>query len=383
MEQYSINVLAEDFESAHKKVVKVIRKVEKLGLSVDYYIGKVEESEHKGEKYLTRNIVVEVEEPILKHEGFTYKATLEKSDVGNLIYTRLSDDFSEYFNAKFRCDHCNTNRDRKKVHLFEDENGNDLLIATTCSKEYFGEDFHKVINNSLKGFDLLQQFVDYQDLELLDVEDHISKFHTGGDLDNFIDYALYVIISNREYISRDKAEYQQRLSTGDLVENTIAKGRPEDFDKVIGEYNDLEKIRNFWKDQLEKDRTPFANNVYTSFYATKFKKGLIAYGVWVYLNTATNLFTINTIDEFYGEAKKRYDLELKVTNVSSGYSDYGWWESVSFVDRDGHRFNWFSSSCSDAVEEAKKTSKFVKLKGTVKEHKTYKGKKITQLTRVK
>ena len=376
MENYSVTFFASEKETIETEIVKVKRKLNKFNVPYKYSFSDTFKSDCK--QFLLQTVTFDIENEVISYDGFEYLATLEKAkDKLNYVYSESKEDFSQYFEVKFRCDHCNTNRDRKKVHLFRDSNGNDKMIASTCSKDYFGESVQKKIESVLKVFDIFYKLS--EDFE--PSEEKMGSFYKEFDVRSYIQHSLYICLKHKEYISKERAESEVIMSTINYIDETFEKF-PNDFYDIINGY-DFVNVIEYWENKVKEDRSNFSNNVYLSFYTSNPKKGLIAWGVWSYLKDGLKLFEVKTKDEYFGEIKDRCELELKVVSVNSGSGAYGYWELFSLVDRDGRNFKWFSSSSNDNIQKSIDTNDFVKVKATIKKHEEYKGKKQTMLTRVK
>lgn len=79
--------------------------------------------------------------------------------------------------------------------------------------------------------------------------------------------------------------------------------------------------------------------------------------------------------EFQGSVGQRLDLHLTVTNVYQGDNYYGHYTIHTFEDKDGNVYVWTTNAKSWKIGEVKH------IRGTVKEHKTFKNVKQTILTR--
>ena len=385
MEAYTITVLQDTLTEAKLQVIKLINKLKRFGIESKVTFGSPKLTRINKDNFLTTDINIEVDGIVVKHEGYDYIATLEKcSEDFNFVYTHLEEDFSEYFDSKFRCDHCGTNRDRKKVHLFRDSNGEDKIIASTCSKEYFGGNVNGEINSHLKAFDALEIFTNKFDFSFEDGEESSIGRSGGKDIHEFVKRCLYVCLTEREYISSSKAEEQLLVSTVQTANSYGGHGNsfPNDFHEVTGKY-DLNGIIDYWEDLFNKEKTTFHHNIYASLCSSNFKDGFVAWGVWSYLKDCLGLFKVETLNEYFGEVKEKVELELKVTTCKTGSSSYGWWELINFVDKDGRVFVWFTSTVNDRIEESKKDGSFLKVKATIKKHEEYNDTKQTYLTRVK
>jgi hypothetical protein len=84
-----------------------------------------------------------------------------------------------------------------------------------------------------------------------------------------------------------------------------------------------------------------------------------------------------------GKVGERLTLTLKITRIFTHEGDFGCTFIHGFRDEAGNDYVWFGSSLlSDASGKRFEAGSTVTVKGTVKGHNEYKGRKQTQLTRV-
>ena len=101
---------------------------------------------------------------------------------------------------------------------------------------------------------------------------------------------------------------------------------------------------------------------------------------WSVLEAKKKLAEISLADgDFIGEVKERLrNLTLSLVSRYKSENYYGVSECLNFKDDDNHNFCWWTGTLPK-IEVGEK----VIVTGTVKEHSTYNGKKITVLTRCK
>ena len=86
--------------------------------------------------------------------------------------------------------------------------------------------------------------------------------------------------------------------------------------------------------------------------------------------------------EFFGAVGQKVELVLSLERRSSYETQWGTATIYAFVDDKGRHFIWKTSTWLEAMDNANAGDKFI-LKGTIKEHSEYKGRKQTVLTRCK
>ena len=84
------------------------------------------------------------------------------------------------------------------------------------------------------------------------------------------------------------------------------------------------------------------------------------------------------LNDYFGEIKKRYDLELTVKSIGGFEGEWGYTTIYKMQDQDGRMFSWFSTSHKVKLAEGET----YKCSATVKDHKEWKGNKETMVTRL-
>jgi hypothetical protein len=326
--------------------------------------------------------------PVVQWEGYTYIATLKK-EVGdektNQVFAiNNEEDFSRYFEAEFRCDHCKTHRFRKTVHIFRKETGEELMIASSCAKEYFGID---VAGELRKIFNLLYRIRFSDDLEEFG---RCYRYIEPLDTPLFMKYCYAVIKSTGMYVSKkmeegsstvEKAAYLNFGKGFTNQEKEYLKEQREKVEELTKDFNP-ENVYEYWKNK--NDYSTFTNNVQVALEMLDPQQGLIAWAVYEYMKEVEQFgqATKNiTQSEHVGEKGKRVDFKINVLGIREFDSSYsnGKTYLIEMTDDKGNILNWWASNPHSSFEEGAELS----IKGTIKDHKEYKGKKITLINRCK
>ena len=72
-------------------------------------------------------------------------ASVERGELGNLVYSHLENDFSHLRQAKLTCDHCQVKRQRNKHFVLHSNEGEEKVVGSTCMKDFLGIDPSKAI----------------------------------------------------------------------------------------------------------------------------------------------------------------------------------------------------------------------------------------------
>lgn len=311
------------------------------------------------------DIKIVIQNPILQYKGYIYIATLKRElkniENGNQIFSNLKEDFSEYFNINFRCDHCKTNRKRKIVHLFRNEEGKDLMIASSCSKEYFGinlgSKLDKILNVYNKQDSILNEF------KLMSVQWK----------QNFFDTIYYANIVSS--LLRKRKEYYKEVSTEALeLYNLQAKITPT---------LNASKFYQYWEDKREINN--FVHNVKTALRMLKPQAGLIAWAVWEYLDKVEDIKNekIKIVNEWVGNIGQTIFFTAKILSKKDHVSDWGNSYIVKMLKSDGKVLTWFAGGKWYSIVNDWNIGDIFSGKARIKSHDEYRYEKYTTINYVK
>lgn len=381
----------EGFETLKDKVKKLNKRAKKIGygeLSIEasepYFI------KHWDEIYLNNwwekvcDVIIKGEMP--QYKNWIFVGTVEGYPNGkNILYInpkivekiRENVDIEKYRSEKSHCDHCKINRFRKNTFLIYNIETKELkTVGSTCIKDFFGHD--------IPTFNLFSKIMkEFEDGNFYDIKEK-CKFI---DLKSYLACACQVIKEDG-FVSKKKA-YERGLDpTVDTVNNyyfdkniqILHNFKIEDYNRELAEkvfeWGKPLKDRENLNDYLYSLSVIFENECFEIKAA-----GFVVSSIHAYKNEM-NLYETKKESNYVGEVKKRYEFELNIDKLLPFQSDFGVVFMHCMSDNDGNQFVWFGSKVlinGDGVHAD--TGDVVKIKGTVKCHKEYKGIKQTQLTR--
>lgn len=352
------------------KISKLQKKALKHDITISYEILELHTEYKKGELFSFHIVTVSYDKPMIQYKGYEYIATLQKTDNGNMVFSdNEGRDLTKYFDMAFRCDHCKTNRNRNKVHLFLDSNGNDLMVASSCAKEYFGINIY----DKIEGFTVLYE-------KLMNLEDEFeneSKFKSEIDINELLLKTFYVINIDKRYYSSNKPDSYGN-TTIDYV-NALNPIKASDYIEVTQNFN-LDSFYEYWQTKVADDKTEFNNNIFLSLSTSVVKSGLVVYSVFDYVLNATELIqkksTSVVKNEYYGEIKDKIEFTGEIVKTGSYESKYGITYIYTIHTTDNYVLVWSTNKVLDTGLKAT-------FKGTIKDHDEYNGQKQTKITRCK
>jgi len=283
--------------------------------------------------------------------------------------------------TEIHCDHCGHKRYRTHSMLMKKlDDGGYREVGSTCIKDFFG--------HSPKAFLWMAQ-ISFTDI-ISEIEE--EKFGGGGgthcyDLNQVLAYTSLAIRKDG-WVSKGAAYDDPSLTP--TVDNMFFYMNPPDKYKGREEFiptvKDIELAEATVKHFLEIDP---GDNDYLTNCVKLAKLGYVPIkmvGVACSMIASYKRELAKTLEkkdrpesDFVGEVKDKIEVEtVKVVFVTEVYSDYGPSSLYIFVDETtGNKFKTFYSGKTWSAE----MGEYVTLKGTVKEHQTYKGEKATMLTR--
>jgi len=387
----------ENIALAEEKIAKLNKTATKLGCTpIVLTILDVEDREfevNRSNSLDTRTIIrkfytVEVlgTAPVLS--GWSFVAKLDH-DYSVPVITSLPDVKVPkiYRNHDASCDHCKSNRARKITYVVQNvETLEYKHVGKSCLKDFLG---HVSPTSALRFFEYLASFTD----ELLGFEEpNTGRVVERYDL-KFV-LALATKISNAYgYVSAKKArsEYDEHdnpkyTATNSDVSSYLFYPRwkqdfVEDFGDVVEENRTFaDEVIEFFKAKSDDSDYIFNLQNLIAEGAIKSKEfPIVVSMVGVYINHLAKekeAAETKKLNEWFGEAKKRQDAEVKVISIHPFETQYGISYVIKMIDADGRSVVWFASN--KTLDEGCS----YKVKLTVKNHDKYKGWKQTIVNRV-
>jgi hypothetical protein len=323
----------------------------------------------------TRVIVIDVEVngdlPVVN--GYSYVASVERTDNGNLVTGGDGVDLSKFRNSDLTCDHCNTTRNRKKTIIVKDSDGNLLQVGRSCVKDFLGVNFE----SELKGLESL--FVYFRDS---DGGDNTTNGSVGFPIEGFLARTAAEIRAHG-WLSSGSAWENGGISTKDVV---LISYDPRKKGQVIEvEDEDIETAKKAFEWVLSVDPdSDFLHNIQVvakNGFVTYKTAGFASAIVFGYQKDNEKLIRKGvdfSKSEFVGSVGTRITIKVKVLSKKVVNSFYGDSTLITFVTPDGNIINTFASGSISEVPVDEELT----IKGTVKKHNVYRENKQTVLNRV-
>jgi hypothetical protein len=389
------------------KFAKFVKRAHKIGCEVPSYtvvgeshevlqvvVGK-EEDQFGRERDLVEERVsvfthITIHNPLVVVAGYTFVATLEHTEEGNLL--RKVPGVSESLPTKYRdcgpwCDHCKMNRRRRDTFVVRhEETGEYRQIGRNCLADYLGKDAERAALQAELACDVS---------ELGEACEGESSYGCDGGssydmLDKFLAYVADVI-THVGWISNTVAKQTDRLSTSSIAYTHMHPSKEDIrrgllFRTPTAGSSETAKLAIGWASSISDDEV--SDNDYLHNIRVIARRGIISYKQHGYAASIVSGYQRHMLDlkrkeyaithpsEYVGVKGERSTFKVLVGKVITLDGAYGT-TYMHLMQQVGtnNAIVWRSSGeCLD-------TGKEYNVSGTVKDHSEYKGVKQTILTR--
>jgi hypothetical protein len=335
-------------------------------------------------------IIIGIEGETPRLNGWQFAATLIHDENGNTVRRMpsfdLEADLTAYRTADpSNCDHCKLDRRRTDTFVvYNADEGKTMQVGRQCLKDFLGFNDPLAIARHLER---IQEF-----MGKIESDDEGGYNQRGPAMESTEYFLTHVATMIREFgwISKSQAGYEQTPTADAAMWNLLDYGKTNEYGKKLYvEYTDEDKAmataalahcrEKFSKDSDNEFEYNMAVNLAGDFFNER-NKGFVAYAVQAYLRDTQEQIerevAAKNPSEHVGTVGERQVFNgLTVTAITAIESFYGVSDLHMFIDADGNKFKWFSSSKTLKVGET------YNLKATVKKHDEYKGEKQTLITR--
>lgn len=371
------------------KIDAANRRAEKAGIAGRFsYTVEFWQKEHTDRetqvKFYTQMVNLVLDRPAVRHEGWTFLASLQwDEEAGLLIHSVPGAELGDrsQFDA-CRCDVCHTNRQRNDTFVVENEQtGERLQVGRNCLAQFMG-----IVPAGLwmLTWDDLSSSLPDEEAESYGQSARIARLPLLTVLQ-----ATVAICLESGWVSRAKAEAEQKLATSSLVMNMFAPlGREE---------------QAWAKERWEVARSEYAVSLANQIRETALAAGgegdymsnlrallrsetvearnlaliVSAYAVWQREQEVAVARRTITGSQWLGSVGAKIEVTGKVASLRHIEGQYGV-TTLLVVESGTNVVKWFASGVKEFEIGAA-----IRLAGTVKAHDEYKDRKETVLTRCK
>ena len=148
MPEASCHINAWNEDRLHNRIAKLAKQAKKIGVAApevafsDYH-ERVNPETGNNEVWCLATLQFE---DIKIAGGWRLVASIEKGDLGNMVYAINGKDYSHLRTQTLTCDHCQTKRKRNKHFILVNDEGEEKCVGSTCMKDFLGVDPAKALN---------------------------------------------------------------------------------------------------------------------------------------------------------------------------------------------------------------------------------------------
>lgn len=433
-------VASDELDYIKKKLEKLNRRAAKIGCAPivltilkeeEVHVEKVDDDGFK-EDVTKKVVTIDLRGEPPKIAGWTFVATVEPADVEtgdepvNLINKMPGITYDvpvEYrHTSMFTCDHCHTKRQRNEIFVIRHENGDFKVVGRQCIKDFMG--YHANPNELVR---LAQDYANFvgevrsglgggRDEPICKRDEFIFRaaylvrkfgYHRGGDYDEYgmmqqaTKWATWETFwINYDYrkpeTKRDDPFYGFFYNVDGTTPVTFGMTRNPRYGKTMTE-SDYKETKEYYdaamkylcEDLLageEDNLNDYLYNLKTIMnmrYISRKHAGYAASIIRVYQKHLGQEEERKKREksEFQGVVGQKITIpDVKLVDTHGFDSQYGWSELLTFSDKQGNYYKWFTNTRAKlnlAVGDV------VAIVATVKKHDEYKGAKSTVVTRAK
>lgn len=379
------------------KFAKMAKRAKKLGLPEPTFtevcdpVRRQKKDEITGfvtKTWLEHHIVVDPGCAVVKVQGWTFIATIQHTEEGNIIRKVGNAEIpTQYRTVTNLCEHCNTSRNRKDTYILQHEDGKYKQVGRNCLADFFGHD-------ALMYAERAQYLTDIDALGK-SMEDEMGFGGGGGpSYDPLEVYLAFVAecIKLDGWMSRGKARDLNmegcatcEVALKHLHPRLAPQGYKFMFKVPTEESYKLADSAIEWAAGIEGEEIPdYLHNIRTIARRMVYEgrdMGLAASIVAAYQRHLSTLRWKELqakraeVAQHVGNVGDRIRVKVVVEKVVQCDSMYGTSHLHIMSDNDGNVFIWFSSA------GAYETGAELVLKGTIKKHDVRDGVKQNVLTR--
>ena len=407
----NFSIPEQNFEGLEKKLNKIRNKCAKYGCEFKFErLGEhIEEKTYfeyddsvYGEprvigKYNVNVKFIDIDvEGVAKVNGWQFAASLEYTSKGNIIKAVPGIEIPErFYNCEPWCEHCKTARDRRySFVVFKEESGEFKQVGKACLKDFTGGLSAEAVANFesfFKEIEEAKECIGYGNgRTYYKVSDYLACCAESIRLFGFVkNGGLAVSTSDR---AEAMYRYENNMRCSKFDEKIIDECKTRGFNSRREENVKLAESVAKWAVENELNSNYHHNlKVACSLeYSGRRDLGLLASVFPAYdrnleveaekAEREARALAEPEKSGYVGEIGKRVSFVPKeVKCVTSWKTMYGYTSIYKMTDVDGNVFTWKTSG--DIYENDQRVA--VKITGTVKEHKEYRGVKQTELTRCK
>jgi hypothetical protein len=361
---------ADGFEWFKAKLETLAKRAKRLtGERLFLTVVGFHKEENKQSKFYGHRInEVFVAFPEPKLDGWEFVARIDHgNETGNIVRTTgLRDLPEEYRHSDPSCDHCGHKRRRRDTFVVFHEDHGFKQVGSSCLKDFLG---HGDADKWAKMAELVASIGEFA-RGVRNFDSSSLRDYRWIDTEDFMTLCASSILENG-FVSRRVARETGYQSTSDRVWGSMSRQLP----LASSAARNLANAALDWARGLEGELSDYEHNCHVVANSEALEErsiGIAASIVGVYYSRNR---TGPLSSEFQGVIDQKLEVEVIVDNVRTLDTCF----LHSFHDHSGNVYKWFATKPVFRGKEGKR----VRIRGTVKKHDEYKGKKSTLMNRIK
>jgi hypothetical protein len=393
---FYLEVPESNLDNLRKKVAALNKRAEKAGtplievsISQEVFYKKTTD----GVSFRYRKVALSGDSPVF--DGYSFVAVLEPSgsDGENIIKRAPSKEEELPIPPKYRtsgtfCDHCKKSRSRSETILIHSDEGGFMQVGKSCLGDFLDKE-------SLQRLAFWSE-IDWSDLRSTEEEGSFTSQESFFDTERMILLAsrvisLYGYLSNKNASSANSSTagrmqellcFQQSLASSverEAHKQLADKLKPSDEDIAF-----VPLFKSWLQNAADSDYIHNIRLLVKTPHVSLDKLSLLASAVFSAKKDLGELKERSKepfLDEYFGVPKTRYKnqtLILRKRIATTGFRDEDAYLYL-FRDTEGRQFSWFSGK---ELDSSIKDGNEMVCDYTVKEHRVYKERKVTIITRL-
>lgn len=378
----TVQITLEHFSILQYEINRLNKKAQKKGWDMHLTLTAIPTVVYRPKTSTTDESYVDMMEvtvtgqiPVLK--GYSVIGTINDQGLINEAPEKtIPDSFRE---NDLHCDHCQTNRGRKLVVILKNSETNEFLqVGRSCLKDYTGTDDIERLISMLEP--IMKIYSDSYDEEC--DYDKNPKVDTLYSVLRILSVANKVVRTRGGYVSTSETQnYHENPPTSYIVKEFLSAST-----KV--EKEDIEKAKEVleWFNKSTHKNTNYIYNIkkiietgYTTFKGVGYLASVVKYyNCELIKEIERKNKPVGQVSEYQGTIGKKFVTTAILLNEYSFDTQYGYCTCYKFIDSNGNIYVWFTTKDLDT-----EIGDIISIAGKVKEHKLFREKKETILTRCK
>lgn len=327
-------------------------------------------------------VMIVGESPVLA--GWKFLAKIDHGVGGNLVKAMSDGERApaEWHSCGPNCDHCGVSRQRNNTYMLKNVETDDVKqVGSSCISDFLGEQYRDP-ERIAAMYDHLMEIGREFDYDPEREPGGVGLSSYGVLPERLMAATLKIIQEDGGYISAEKAESLNCLSTGDRLRAAFWSKRPIEVTPDVGNLEQAPKMVRWLKEQKGTDSLWLRNIAYLADRpgivckdAGLFASGYVAWN----RELQRQLRSERGAGDWVGECGAKISVPAILERRGGYETQFGYKSVLSFRDEEGNALTWQTQSPPLGLVVGSN----YRLMATVKGHGEYRGDKQTEIIRAK